>query len=234
MSLSCEVPDATIIHRLLRIGAFKGDYRVTLTDITYLKETENEHHIFRAKTSAGEDVVIKFTYEGGIAFPRLKHESHIYLDYLKPLWGVHVPKFYGLYMYTSLDISEDSCACIILQYCGEPAVSDLSQLKDYCSNEYGIKQFRNNTMDMVFRLHSLEIVHDALNASHILDFKGKPFLVDFTGADSHDCVELDDVEELSRDSIAAKEGEILYQMGRDSVRCDELWMFLKSIEYCIP
>ncbi|KAG6877964.1 hypothetical protein C0992_008911 [Termitomyces sp. T32_za158] len=200
----------------------------------YLKETENEHHIFRAKTSAGEDVIIKFTYEGGIAFPRLEHESQIYLDYLKPLWGVHVPKFYGLYMYTSSDIYELTCACIILQYCGEPAVSDLSQLEDYCSDEYGIKQFRNDTMDMVFRLHSLGLEHDELNASHILDFEGKPFLVDFTGAESHCCLALDDLGELSRDTLPAKEGEILRHIGRDSVRCYELWMFIKSIEWCLP
>ncbi|KAG6894620.1 hypothetical protein C0992_005378, partial [Termitomyces sp. T32_za158] len=228
--------DAAEVIRLLRIGAFKGDYRVTLTDITYLKETENEHHIFRAKTSAGEDVVIKFIYEGGIAFSRLKHESHIYLDYLKPLWGVHVPKFYGLYLYTSLDVSESSCACIILQYCGEPAVSDLSQLKDYRGSGYGIKRFRNDTLDMVFRLHSpgIGLEHDALNASHILDFKGKPFLVDFTGAAPHNCLALIDVKELSRDSIPVKEGEILQHIGRDSVRCYELWMFFESIEYCLP
>ncbi|KAG6880607.1 hypothetical protein C0992_003381, partial [Termitomyces sp. T32_za158] len=71
--MALGVPDAAEVIRLLHIGAFKGDYRVTLTDITYLKETENGHRIFRATTSAGEDVIIKFTYEGGIAFSRLKH-----------------------------------------------------------------------------------------------------------------------------------------------------------------
>ncbi|KAG6887359.1 hypothetical protein C0992_012662, partial [Termitomyces sp. T32_za158] len=93
---------------------------------------------------SGQNVIVKFAYEDieEIAIPRLEYESHIYVDFLKPLWGVHVPKFYGFYLHKSSDLDELSCACIVLQYCGEPAVSDLSQLKDYRSREYGIKRFR--------------------------------------------------------------------------------------------
>ncbi|KAG6892922.1 hypothetical protein C0992_011876, partial [Termitomyces sp. T32_za158] len=142
MSLSLKDPDASEIHRLLHLGVVKDDDRVTLADVTFLKKTGNDHYIFRAKYS-GQDVVVKFTYKDieGFSIPRLKNESQIYVDYLKPLWGVHVPKFYGFYVQESSDPNELSCACIVLQYCGEPAVSDLSQLNDYCSNEYGIKQF---------------------------------------------------------------------------------------------
>ncbi|KAG6882612.1 hypothetical protein C0993_009860, partial [Termitomyces sp. T159_Od127] len=140
MSLSLEAPDETEIQRLLSQGAVQEDYRVTLTDVTFLKRTENNHYIFRAKSS-GQDVIVKFAYEDddGLAIPRLEHESKIYVDYLKPLWGVHVPRFYGFYLHDSSD--SGSCACIVLQYCGEPAVSDLSQLNDYRGREYGIKRF---------------------------------------------------------------------------------------------
>ncbi|KAG6869379.1 hypothetical protein C0992_003462, partial [Termitomyces sp. T32_za158] len=64
--------------------------------------TENEHYIFRAKSS-GQDVIVKFTYEDEerIAIPRLQHESQIYVDYLKPLWGILVPEFYGFYLDSS-------------------------------------------------------------------------------------------------------------------------------------
>ncbi|KAG6870478.1 hypothetical protein C0992_013282, partial [Termitomyces sp. T32_za158] len=56
MSFSLKDPDATDIDRLLRIGAVKNDERVTLTDVTLLKKTGNDHYIFRAKYS-GQDVV---------------------------------------------------------------------------------------------------------------------------------------------------------------------------------
>ncbi|KAG6894546.1 hypothetical protein C0993_011270, partial [Termitomyces sp. T159_Od127] len=71
---SFEIPDGTEIHRLLSEGAVQDDYRVTLTDVTFLKKTENNHYIFKAKTS-GEDVIVKFTYEDDnrIAIPRLQH-----------------------------------------------------------------------------------------------------------------------------------------------------------------
>ncbi|KAG6894629.1 hypothetical protein C0993_011118, partial [Termitomyces sp. T159_Od127] len=233
MSLSLKIPDAADIHRLLCEGA---DDRIILKDVTFLKKTENDSYIFKAKKS-GEDVIVKFTYEDGedMAIPRLEHESQIYVDYLKPLWGVHVPKFYGFYLYNSSDPDELSCACIVLQYCGEPAVSDLSELNDYRGHEYGIKRFRNDTIDLVFRLHSPEIgiEHDALNASHILDFKGKPFLVDFGGAEFHDCLAWQDVK-LTRDSMAPKEGEVLPPFGSPSLMCYELFTFLKSIKYCLP
>ncbi|KAG6870415.1 hypothetical protein C0992_000137, partial [Termitomyces sp. T32_za158] len=98
MSLSSKVPDETRIHQLIHQGAVQNDYGVTLTDIVFLKKTENDHFIFKAKTS-GKDVIVKFTYEDDdeLAIPRLQHESEIYVDYLKPLWGVHVPTFYGFY-----------------------------------------------------------------------------------------------------------------------------------------
>ncbi|KAG5716205.1 hypothetical protein E4T56_gene10755 [Termitomyces sp. T112] len=237
MSLSLKLPDESETYQLLRQdgGAVENNYQVTLTDITFLKMTDNSNQILRAKMS-GEDVVVKFTYEEQVAIPRLKQESQIYVDYLKPLWGIHVPKFYGLYLYNPLDPDKLSCACIILQYCGEPAVSDLSQLKDYRSDEYGIKRFRNDTLDIVFRLHSPEIglEHDALNASHILDFQGKPFLIDFSGAELHDCFAWEEGKQLTRDVLPAKEGEILQQMGSQSVECYELWNLLESLDYCIP
>ncbi|KAG6883720.1 hypothetical protein C0992_005401 [Termitomyces sp. T32_za158] len=113
MSLSLEDPDATEIHRLLRIGVVKDSDRVTLTDITFHKKTnsEHDHYIFKAKMS-GKDVIVKFTYEDDdeLAIPRLRHESQIYVDYLKPLWGVHVPIFYGFYLYESSNFDELSCA----------------------------------------------------------------------------------------------------------------------------
>ncbi|KAG6876627.1 hypothetical protein C0992_012227, partial [Termitomyces sp. T32_za158] len=239
MSLSLKDPDATEIHRLLRIGAVKDDAddRVTLADVTFLKKTEHDHYIFKAKLS-GQDVVVKFTYEDDdeLAIPRLQHESEIYVDYLKPLWGVHVPILYGFYLYESSNFDELSCACIVLQYCGEPAVSDLSQLNDYCSNEYGIKQFRNDTMDLVFRLHSPEIGldHDALNASHVLDFEGNPFLIDFGGTEPHECFAWKRAGQLTRETLAAKEGEVLGPLSSKSVLCYELWNFLESTEYCLP
>ncbi|KAG6862977.1 hypothetical protein C0993_000727, partial [Termitomyces sp. T159_Od127] len=92
MSLSLKIPDAADIHQLLCEGA---DDRITLKDVTFLKKTEDDHYIFKAKKYE-EDVIVKFTYEDGedMAIPRLEHESQIYVDYLKPLWGVHVPKFY--------------------------------------------------------------------------------------------------------------------------------------------
>ncbi|KAG6882969.1 hypothetical protein C0993_008467, partial [Termitomyces sp. T159_Od127] len=232
MSLSLKIPNTVDIHRLLCEG---GDDRITLEDVTFLKKTENNHYIFKAKKS-GEDVIVKFTYEDGedMAIPRLEHESQIYVDYLKPLWGVHVPKFYGFYLYNSSDPDELSCACIVLQDCGKPAVSDLAQLKDYRGDDYGIKQFRQDleihtTEDLVFRLHSPEIgiEHDALNASHILDFKGKPFLVDFGGAEFHDCLAWQDVEQLTRDSMPPKEGEVLPPFG--SIEYDGMMFVCKSI-----
>ncbi|KAG6894090.1 hypothetical protein C0993_012388 [Termitomyces sp. T159_Od127] len=223
---SLKIPDETKIHRLLSRGAVQDDYRVALTDVTFLKKTENNHYIFRAKSS-GQDVIVKFTYEDddGLAIPRLRHESQIYVDYLKPLWGVHVPRFYGFYLH---DDSSDSssCACIVLQHCGEPAVSDLSQLNDYRGREYGIKRFRNDTMDIVFRLHSPEIglEHEALNASHVLDFEGKPFLIDFGCAESHDCLAWEEVGQLTRETLPIKEGEHLEPMSIN-------YCILGSIEY---
>ncbi|KAG5716204.1 hypothetical protein E4T56_gene10754 [Termitomyces sp. T112] len=158
MSLILKLPDETESYKLLRQdkGAVENDYPVTLTDITFLyKKTDNDNQILRARMS-GKDVIVKFSHGERIAMRRLKHESQ-YVDRLKPLWGIHVPKFYGFYLYNPLDLDEMFRACIILQYCGEPAVSDLSQLKDYRSDDLGIKQFRNDTLDIVFRLHSPEI-----------------------------------------------------------------------------
>ncbi|KAH0581971.1 hypothetical protein H2248_011635 [Termitomyces sp. 'cryptogamus'] len=237
MSLALKLPEETKILQLLRQdkGAVKND-SVTLTDVTFLcKKTDNNNQILRARMS-GTDVIIKFTYGERIAIRRLKHESQIYVDRLKPLWGIHVPKFYGFYLYSPLDPDELFCACIILQYCGEPAVSDLSQLKDYRSGDLGIKRFRNDTLDIVFRLHSpeIELAHDALNASHILDFQGKPFLIDFAGASYHDCFAWEEGEQLTRDVLPAKEGEVLRQMGPQSVECYELWNFLQSLDYGLP
>ncbi|KAG6882783.1 hypothetical protein C0993_009182, partial [Termitomyces sp. T159_Od127] len=238
MALSLKVPNETDIHRLICHGAIKDEYQVTLTDVTFVKKTEHNHFIFMAKTS-GQDVVVKFTYEDedGLAIPRLKHESQIYVDYLKPLWGIHVPRFYGFYSHDSSDSDEWPCACILLQYCGKPAVSDLSQLTDYCGDKYGIKQFRNDTMDLVFRLHSPEIglEHDALNASHILDFEGKPFLIDFGGAEFHDCLAWEEAGQLTRETLPIKEGEILGLMDSDNgIMCYELWIFLEAIKYPFP
>ena len=90
-------------------------------------------------------------------------------------------------------------------------------------------------MDVVFRLHSPEIglEHDELNASHILDFHGKPFLIDFAGAEYHHCIDWEG-KQPTRDGLPAKEGEILRPLGYQSVYCYELWTFLLSLEYCIP
>ncbi|KAG6883410.1 hypothetical protein C0992_008803, partial [Termitomyces sp. T32_za158] len=90
MSLSSNIPDDAKIHQLIHRGAVQNDSGVTLTDILFLKETENDHFIFKAKMS-GKDVIVKFTYEDDdeLAIPRLQHESEIYVDYLKPIWGIH-------------------------------------------------------------------------------------------------------------------------------------------------
>ncbi|KAG6894612.1 hypothetical protein C0992_005400 [Termitomyces sp. T32_za158] len=193
MSLSLKIPDETRIHQLLSKGAVQNDYDngVTLTDVSFLKKTENNHFIFKAKSS-GKYVIVKFTYEDDdeLAIPRLQHESQIYVDYLRPLWGVHVPIFYGFYL--------------------------------------------NDTMDLVLRLHSPDIglEHDALNASHVLDFEGKPFLVDFGGAVPHECLAWEEAGQLTRETLAAEEGEVLGPLAR--VLCHELWIFLESTKYCLP
>ncbi|KAG6884501.1 hypothetical protein C0993_010524, partial [Termitomyces sp. T159_Od127] len=142
MFLDTKAPDATDIHQLIHNSDVKSDYQVTLTDITFIKKTENDHYMFKAKTS-GQDVVVKFAYENleETAIPRLERESQIYIDHLKPLWGVHVPNFYGFYSYDSPDLDKLSCACIVLQYCGKPAVPELSQLNDYRSDDLGVKRF---------------------------------------------------------------------------------------------
>ncbi|KAG6872108.1 hypothetical protein C0995_012915 [Termitomyces sp. Mi166 len=238
MSISLTIPNGNEKdeHRLIRQikGAAENDDYVTLTDVTLLKKTENDYRTLRAKM-AGQDVIVKFTYEEEDAIPRLEHESQIYVDYLKPLWGIHVPKFYGFYLYNSSGRNRWPCACMVLQYCGEPAVSDLSQLKDYRARDLGIKQFRNDTMDIVFRLHSPEmgLDHSALNASHILDFRGKPFLTDFSCAGPHDCL-ASKARQLTRETLPAKEGEILQSVGHDSMKCLGLRLFLESLDYCIP
>ncbi|KAG6905822.1 hypothetical protein DXG01_000528 [Tephrocybe rancida] len=66
------------------------------------------------------------------------------------------------------------------------------------------------------------IVHDNLNASHILDFHGKPFIVDFTCAEEHD------YSAGSRKDLWAKEGDVFPDAF--SLRCYEIWEFLKSLE----
>ncbi|KAG6872804.1 hypothetical protein C0992_009341, partial [Termitomyces sp. T32_za158] len=92
----------------------------------------------------------------------------------------------------------------------------------------------NDTMDLVLRLHSPEIglEHDALNASHVLDFKGKPFLIDFGGAEPHECLTWEKAGQLTRETLPAKEGEVLGPLS--SVLCYELWIFLESARYCLP
>ncbi|KAG5333928.1 hypothetical protein C0989_004637, partial [Termitomyces sp. Mn162] len=185
---------------------------------------------------SGQDVIVKYTDEEQIAIPRLEYESRIYVDRLKPLWGVHVPRFYGFYLYDPKERCELSRACVILQYCGEPAVSDLLLLKDYRRDDLGVKRFRNDTMDIYFRLHSpeIELAHNALKASHILDFEGKPFLIDFADSGYHDCFAWEEGKQLTRDVLPAKEGEILRKMGSQSVKCYELWNFLRSVDYGLP
>ncbi|KAG6863135.1 hypothetical protein C0993_012751, partial [Termitomyces sp. T159_Od127] len=92
-------------------------------------------------------------------------------------------------------------------------------------------------MDLVFRLHSPEIrlEHDALNASHVLDFEGKPFLIDFGGAESHRCLAWEEVGQLTRETLPIKEGEILGLMDSDNgIMCYELWIFLEAIKYPFP
>ncbi|KAG6876196.1 hypothetical protein C0993_005026 [Termitomyces sp. T159_Od127] len=91
-------------------------------------------------------------------------------------------------------------------------------------------------MDLVFGLHSPEVrlEHGALNASHVLNFNGKPFLIDFGCADSHDCIAWEEAGQLTRETLPIKEGEHLGLMGFDNgVACYEIEMFLRSINYCI-
>ncbi|KAG6894043.1 hypothetical protein C0992_007711, partial [Termitomyces sp. T32_za158] len=93
-------------------------------------------------------------------------------------------------------------------------------------------------MDLVFLLHSPEIglEHDNLNASHILDFEGKPIFIDFGAAEPHECLAWEEAEagQLTRETLPVKEGDVLGPRGPRTVMCYELWYFLEFTKYCLP
>ncbi|TFY75090.1 hypothetical protein EWM64_g8919, partial [Hericium alpestre] len=124
--------------------------------------------------SSAIDVVCKMAY-GKRALNGLNNEAQLYLNKLKDLQGVCVPHSYGYFVG---DTDEGPTGCLVLKYCGEPIVQMLKFVDPI---------FRDAVVVAVEAIHDAGVQHRDLAERNILDYNGRPMIIDFEDAREHIC-----------------------------------------------
>ncbi|KAF5370473.1 hypothetical protein D9615_009758 [Tricholomella constricta] len=200
---------------------------IVLEDATILEDRGDGVLIYEAKMkyvndAAGQERTVVFYFSDDLDdMDDLKDEADFYVDHLKPMYGNGVPEFYGLYKweYIETDYSDDDndtpadCACLVLQYCGEPlGIALWRELEND-------QPFRRKLVNIIEKLHiKLNIRHNAIYPENVLNLKGEPFIINFSNAEIHNC----------DTHVAIEEGEL--RPRPRLLACKELRAFLNALD----
>ncbi|KAI0314372.1 hypothetical protein OF83DRAFT_1174816 [Amylostereum chailletii] len=75
------------------------------------------------------------------------------------------------------------------------------------------KKFRSQILEPVTAIHEVGIVHNKLNEDNVLDYHGRPIIIDFACSDDEKC----------KRAMAVREGDI--QPTKQKFNCEELYYF---------
>ncbi|TFY77737.1 hypothetical protein EWM64_g6275 [Hericium alpestre] len=156
------------------------------------------------------DVVCKIGF-GRKAKDRVSHEASMYTGKLSHLQGECIPHCHG---YFEGGTDEGPTGCIVLAYCGEPIKEMLGYLPD---------KFKIGIVHALVGIHDAGLNHLDLTAGNILDYNGRPMIIDFEDSEDHECGRQIDIE------IGAPGPSAIMEIG-----CPELYQFFLDLKIWTP
>ncbi|KAJ3552974.1 hypothetical protein NM688_g3867 [Phlebia brevispora] len=191
-------PRSRTLSLELRHKGRRGRYHLNWVSVGEWDETTSpEHDSFqftsRHALHTGNSRVFKGTLKiGDEVYPkqvvcklvsgdtsRSRSEAEFYVKNLKTVQGLLVPKFIGLFYGTSKYTGED-VGCILLEYGGEALKDDWSDIPIV---------IRSKVMGELLQLHRIGVYHNDFRPENfVIDETGQPRMIDFEGAEMHQCL----------------------------------------------
>ncbi|KAI0321048.1 hypothetical protein OF83DRAFT_1168813 [Amylostereum chailletii] len=180
-----------------------------------LLHSSQHHYIYRGELTStrnpsGTPVVVKFA-RTELALRELVRENVVYTTTLESLQGVWIPRYYG--QYENHDATSVLRDCIILEWCGSPVEVEFSDLNE---------GFKTCIIQAVTAIHKLGIVHNKLVEDNVLDYHGRPMIIDFAVSDDEKCGK----------KMAICEGNL--QPPFEDFNCEEIFLLCHDLQIWKP
>ncbi|THH16001.1 hypothetical protein EW146_g4580 [Bondarzewia mesenterica] len=177
-SLPYERIPGPFIFRNDDANCFSGpDQDLEVSGLTLLHEG-NQMDVYRCTLSApisGESCVVCKIAIGSVAMKRLRREARYYQGKLKHLQGSRIPTCHGYFVGT---VDDEMVGVLVLSYCGKRVERMFSAWDP---------KFKSDLIDVFLEIHLAGVSHNDVAERNVLDWNGKPIVIDFEESSDEEC-----------------------------------------------